>query len=167
MNLKQRSLLLLKNTRFLTLATQDADLLPWASTVEFRIKFNPLRFVWLSAHSAKHSQNIYRNDYASGTVFNHSLPEMKKLDLDGMQFTGRVREMAQEENVDALNLFYPSAPFDDIPITSPTISLDDIQGDGHSRFYELTVEKLWLLNIEQWLETQKSDRVSVPLSLLF
>lgn len=166
MNLKKRSLLLLQNTRFLTLATQGDDRLPWASTVEHCVKLNPLRFIWFSSRQAKHSQNIQQNDRVSGSLFNHSLPEMIKFGLDGMQFTGIARELPEPECEKAFNEFYPQSPFDELPIPQTKIRLDELSGNGHSRFYEIIVENLWMFDMKGWENKQESRRVTVPISLL-
>ena len=166
MNLKTRSLLLLQNTRFLTLATQGDDQLPWASTVEHCVKLNPLRFIWFSSRQAKHSKNIQHNEKVSGSLFNHSLPEIHKLGLDGMQFTGKARELSALECEEALDEFYPQSPFDEVSATATRIPLDELTGNGHSRFYEITVENLWMFDMKSWEEKQESRRVTVPISLL-
>lgn len=166
MNLKTRSLLLLQNTRFLTLATQGNDQLPWASTVEHCVKLNPLRFIWFSSRQAKHSKNIQQNEKISGSLFNHSLPEMLKSGLDGMQFTGKARELTDAECEEALEEFYPQSPFDEISPSFTQVNLNALRSNGHSRFYEMTVDHLWMFDIKSWGDKQESRRVTVPISLL-
>lgn len=166
MSLKQRSLVLLHATRFVTFATLSPENVPWATTVEPKILFNPLRFLWYSAHQSQHSQNIRHHAQVSGTLFNYHLPEYGSAGFDGAQFMGTARELSVDESADAYHEFHQNSLFDESQNTLPSIALEQLQEGGHSRFYELIVEQWWLFDREHWLANQESRRIPVPLSYL-
>ncbi|HEQ1860129.1 TPA: pyridoxamine 5'-phosphate oxidase family protein [Providencia alcalifaciens] len=166
MSLKQRSLVLLHTTRFVTFATLSPKNVPWATTVEPKILFNPVRFLWYSAHQSQHSQNIRHHSQVSGTLFNDHLPEFGSAGFDGAQFTGAARELSVDESADAYREFHQNSLFDETQNALPSIALEQLQENGHSRFYELIVEQWWLFDMEHWLTHQESRRIPVPLSYL-
>lgn len=166
MSLKQRSLVLLHTTRFVTFATLSSENVPWATTVEPKILFNPLRFLWYSAHQSQHSQNIRHHSQVSGTLFNYHLPEFGLPGFDGAQFTGIARELSVDESEDAYHEFHQNSLFDETQNALPSIALEQLQENGHSRFYALIVEQWWLFDMAHWLTNQESRRIPVPLSYL-
>ncbi|HHR6031325.1 TPA: pyridoxamine 5'-phosphate oxidase family protein [Providencia alcalifaciens] len=166
MSLKQRSLALLHTARFVTFATQCNDHSPWASTVEPRILLNPLRFIWFSCHQSQHSQNIRQNPQVSGSLFRYDLIEYPEIGLDGAQFIGHARELSDEECISAYSHYYQLTPFDDTQHLTDMIPLEQLQKNGHSRFYQVDIEQFWLVDIESWVTHKENRRVSVPLSYL-
>ncbi|UBX50709.1 pyridoxamine 5'-phosphate oxidase family protein [Providencia alcalifaciens] len=166
MSLKQRSLVLLHTTRFVTFATLSPENTPWAATVEPKILFNPLRFLWYSAHQNLHSQNIRHHAQVSGTLFNYHLPEFGSVGFDGAQFLGTARELSVEESTDAYREFHQNSLFNETQNTLPSITLEQLQGGGHSRFYEFIVDQWWLFDMTYWLANQESRCIPVPLSYL-
>jgi uncharacterized protein YhbP (UPF0306 family) len=166
MSLKQRSLVLLHTTRFVTFATLSPENVPWATTVEPKILFNPVRLLWYSAYQSQHSQNIRYHSQVSGTLFNYHLPEFGSAGFDGAQFTGVARELSVDESADAYREFHQNSLFDETQNALPSIALEQLQENGHSRFYELIVEQWWLFDTAHWLTSQESRRIPVPLSYL-
>jgi uncharacterized protein YhbP (UPF0306 family) len=83
-NLLERSTSLLDNARFLTLATRSSEE-SWAATVNFVPLRSPLRLLWYSLRSARHSRHIAENPRIAASIFMTGLPG---LGLDGAQLTG-------------------------------------------------------------------------------
>ncbi|HDI4959788.1 TPA: pyridoxamine 5'-phosphate oxidase family protein [Salmonella enterica] len=166
MNLVQRSLYLLNSARFFTLASQQGDGLPWASTVNYVPLFEPLRLVWYSMRIARHSRNICHRTEVSGSLFRYDMQETSPLGLDGAQFTGNAREIPQSEceriHQDYYRLNFPDA----LERARWQLPLHEFYGDGPRRFYELLINDWWLLDIEGWLQTKEDRRVSVALAQL-
>ncbi|WP_431045364.1 pyridoxamine 5'-phosphate oxidase family protein [Streptomyces sp. P1-3] len=84
----ERSRHLLEQARYMTLATSDGTS-PWASTVNFVALHAPLRLLYYSLRTARHSRNIDGNPQVSGSIYITGLPGFG---LDGAQFTGECRE---------------------------------------------------------------------------
>ncbi|WP_279046045.1 pyridoxamine 5'-phosphate oxidase family protein [Cedecea davisae] len=166
MSLAQRSLYLLNNARFFTLASQNSDCTPWASTVNYVPLFAPLRLVWYSMRTAKHSENISLCAEVSGSLFRYDMQETSPLGLDGAQFTGIAREIPQSEckgiHQDYYRLNFP----DVLERARWQLPLHEFYGDGLRRFYELLIKEWWLLDIDAWLQTKEDKRVPVPLNQL-
>lgn len=164
MGLAQRSLHLLNSARFFTLASQHADDIPWASTVNYVPLFNPLRLVWYSMRSARHSGNINHSAKVSGSLFRYDMQETSPLGLDGAQFTGSAREIPQSEceriHQDYYRLNFPDA----LVRARRQLPLHEFYGDGPRRFYELIINDWWLLDIDGWLQTKEDKRIPVPLA---
>ncbi|MEK9498102.1 pyridoxamine 5'-phosphate oxidase family protein [Photorhabdus sp. P32] len=166
MNLTQRSLYLLNSARFFTLASQNDDGTPWASTVNYVPLFEPLRLVWYSMSTARHSENIRYRAEVSGSLFRYDMQETSPLGLDGAQFTGHAREIPQSEcehiHRDYYRLNFPDA----LARARWQLPVHEFYGDGARRFYELLINDWWLLDIDGWLETKEDKRVPVPLAQL-
>ncbi|CBJ80640.1 hypothetical protein XBJ2_740008 [Xenorhabdus bovienii str. Jollieti] len=166
MNLIQRSLYLLNNARFFTLASRHADNMPWAATVNYVPLFEPLRLVWYSMRIARHSENIFYHAEVSGSLFCHDMQATAPPGLDGAQFTGCAREIPQCEceciHQDYYRLNFPEAR----ERARWQLPLHEFYGDGARRFYELRINDWWLLDIDGWLKTKEDRRVPVPLAQL-
>ena len=52
----------------MTLATADADGLPWATPVEFACD-ESMRFYWTSHFDARHSRNVRANARAAAVIY--------------------------------------------------------------------------------------------------
>lgn len=73
MSLVERSLYLLQNTRFFTLASRSLVGDVWASTVSYVAAFEPIRIIWCSDRLSKHSENIREHAQVSGAIFRADL----------------------------------------------------------------------------------------------
>lgn len=166
MDLTQRSFYLLESARFFTLASQNADSTPWASTLNYVPLFGPLRLVWYSMKSARHSENIRRNAEVSGSLFRYDMQETSPLGLDGAQFTGSAREIPQSECERVHHDYYRLNFPDLLERARWEIPLEEFYGDGERRFYEITINEWWLLDIDGWLKTKNDDRVPVAVDQL-
>ncbi|KMJ45344.1 pyridoxamine 5'-phosphate oxidase family protein [Xenorhabdus khoisanae] len=166
MTLEQRSRELVNSARFFTLASQGADNLPWASTVNYVPLFDPLRLVWYSMRTAKHSRNIHHCAAVSGSLFRYDMQKTSPIGLDGAQFTGIVREIPECECEHIHQSYYHLNFPDELERARWELPLHEFYGDGSRRFYALLINDWWLLDIDTWLKTKEDRRVSVPISQL-
>lgn len=157
--LVERSHHLLANARYMTLASTDGTL-PWASTVNFVALHHPLRLLYYSLHTARHSRNVERNSLVSGALHLTGLPGFG---LDGAQFIGHCHA-AGPEAVEELHRSYYDINFPDEHTRSAwLLPSSDFHGPGPRRFYVVEVFNWWLLDIDRWLQDKHDQRIAVPL----
>lgn len=162
----ERSLSLLKNARFFTLASRSLAGEVWASTVNYVPLFTPVRMLWCSMRTAKHSENIRQHAYISGSVFRTDLQGVSPLGLDGAQFSGICREIPGHESAEAYHYFSLNNFPDEALRKEWMPPLDEFVGKGARRFYEVKITEWWLLDIDFWLETRQDRRIPVDLSMI-
>lgn len=83
---------LLFSSRFMTLATADADGSPWASPVEFACD-ERLRFHWTSHLEARHSRNLRENPRAALSIYDSTQPAGLRAEVQGLYAEGPVEEL--------------------------------------------------------------------------
>lgn len=160
--LAERSRHLLGHARFMTLATSDGTA-PWASTVNFVALHRPLRLLYYSAHTARHSRNVELRPLVSGSIYLTGLPG---LGLDGAQFTGRCHS-AGPEDVPELHRTYYALNFpDERTRRAWRLPEADFHGAGPRRFYVVEVLRWWLLDVDRWLVDKHDQRIAVPVEEL-
>jgi uncharacterized protein YhbP (UPF0306 family) len=156
-NLLERSASLLDNARFLTLATRNSEE-SWAATVNFVPLRSPLRLLWYSLRSARHSRHIIENPQIAASIFMIGLPG---LELDGAQLTGTCQPV--EDRVADYHQLYYELNFPDETVRAQwLLPLSEFTRDGPRRFYLLTVNRWWLLDIERWRRDKYDTRIEVP-----
>ncbi len=159
-----RSRTLLETTRFITLATVSDAGEAWASTVNFVPLRGPLRLVWYSMRAARHSRNIDARRRIAGSIFRTDLGNLSPIGLDGAQCSGPCRVIPSEE-LSGIHLQYYERNFPDPGIRQawmlPPAEFTDA---GPRRFYELTVERWWLLDIDRWLIDKHDGRIEVSVA---
>lgn len=166
MSLIERSLSLLQSARFFTLASRSLDGVVWASTVNFVPAFSPVRVIWCSMRTARHSENIRQCTQVSGSVFRTDLQGVSPLGLDGAQFTGVSREVPEHESAETHDYFSRSNFPDEALRAEWMPALSEFVGEGKRRFYELEIGEWWLLDIDHWLEARQDQRIAVSLDTL-
>jgi len=166
MSLTQRSLYLLNSARFFTLASQQGNEAPWASTLNYVPLFEPLRLVWYSMSTARHSRNIHNRAEVSGSLFRYDMQDASPPGLDGAQFSGVAREIPKSECEYFHQEYYRLNFPDELVRANWQRPLHEFYGDGVRRFYALQITDWWLLDIDGWLETKEDKRIPVPLSQL-
>jgi len=164
MTVEQRSRYLLNSARFFTLASLGADGLPWASTVNYVPLFEPLRLVWYSMRTARHSRNIHHCAEVSASLFRYDMQKMSAIGLDGAQFTGIAREIPAGECEHTHQNYYRLNFPDVLERARWQLPLHEFYGNGSRRFYECLVSEWWLLDIDTWLKTKEDRRISVSIS---
>lgn len=156
-DLRARSRRLLDDARFLTLATQS-EAGPWAATVNFVAFGSPLRLMWYSLHEARHSRDIAARPDVAATIFMTGLPD---LGLDGAQLVGEAHPV--EHDVAGYHQRYYELNFPDEVVRAQwQLPVEEFTGAGPRRFYVLTVDRWWLLDIERWKRDMHDTRVEVP-----
>lgn len=163
MSPQERSLSLLQSTRFCTLASRSQEGVVWASTVNYVPAFSPVRLVWCSMKTARHSENIRQCAQVSGSIFRTDLQGVSPLGLDGAQFIGISREIPEEESAEIHDYFSRSNFPDEALRAEYMPPLSEFKSDGKRRFYELAISEWWLLDIDNWLETKQDQRIAVNL----
>ncbi|RFU39941.1 pyridoxamine 5'-phosphate oxidase family protein [Actinomadura logoneensis] len=156
--LVQRSHHLLANARFMTLATTDGDE-PWASTVNFVALYRPLRLLYYSLHTARHSRNVANNPLVSGSIYMTGLPGFG---LDGAQFTGHCLAVGPDQLAQVHRTYYELNFPDENTRREWLLPQSEFHGTGPRRFYMVQVRNWWLLDIDRWLVDKHDQRVEVP-----
>lgn len=87
---------LLFGSKFMTLATADADGLPWASPVEFACD-DDLRFHWTSHVVARHSRNVRANPRAALSIYDSTQAAGVRAEVQGLYAEGSVEELSRAE----------------------------------------------------------------------
>ncbi|MCX5381456.1 pyridoxamine 5'-phosphate oxidase family protein [Streptomyces sp. NBC_00091] len=150
---------LLANARFTTLATHDGRT-PWAATVNFVALHRPLRLLWASMASARHSRDIAAERSVAGSIYMTGLPGFG---LDGMQYSGTARSIEHESEVIAFHKTFYDLNFPDEAVRQQLLLPPETYfRDGGRRLYLLTVEQYWLLDIDRWLIDMTDQRIEVP-----
>lgn len=162
----QRSRTLLESARFMTLATVSPGGEPWASTVNYVCQREPLKLIWYSMRDAAHSRNIGANAAVSASIFRYDLGTASPIGLDGVQLAGECRAIPDAE-VEQTHQHYYQRNFPDALIRRQwMLPVEQFRGGGARRFYELSVARWWLLDIECWLQDKRDRRIELPLSQL-
>ncbi|WP_411140439.1 pyridoxamine 5'-phosphate oxidase family protein [Streptomyces sp. x-80] len=160
--LAERSHHLLSTARFMTLATCDGTS-PWASTVNFVALHAPLRLLYYSLRTARHSLNIEHHPRVAGSMFLTGLPGFG---LDGAQFTGLCRPIETNTLTEHHQLYYTLNFPDENDRRQWLLPPPEFRDEGPRRFYTLEVTQWWLLDIDRWLVDKHDQRVAVPLQAL-
>ncbi|WP_230492850.1 hypothetical protein [Martelella alba] len=148
------------------MATALPDGLTWAATLNHVVCYNPLRLIWYSMKQAVHSEHIRRRAAVAGSIFFDNRPELSFLGLDGAQFTGEAREIPYQE-CQAVHHYYYEHNFTDPAIREKwLIDVDEFHNAGPRRFYELTINAWWLLDLDGWAINKEDRRIAVPLNAL-
>lgn len=162
--LVDRSNVLIEHGRFVTIATGGSGGV-WASTVNFVPLREPLRLLWYSPRHAQHSRNIDARPEVAGSIFLTGI--RNEVGLDGVQLTGTVRAIEDADELAERAEHYYTRNFPDEQVRAQwRLPLTEFRGDGHRRFYELTVTGWWVLDIEHWLATKNDQRLAVDLDAL-
>ncbi|MEU2718769.1 pyridoxamine 5'-phosphate oxidase family protein [Streptomyces sp. NPDC007205] len=160
--LVERSQHLLDNARFMTLATSDGAS-PWASTVNFVALRAPLRLLFYSLRSARHSRHVERHPVVSGSIYMTGLPGFG---LDGAQFTGFCQTVDRDSLTEYHRLYYELNFPDDAIRREWLLPKEEFHGNGPRRFYVVEVRQWWLLDIDRWLQDKHDQRIAVPVRAL-
>lgn len=152
-----RSVFLLDNARFLTLATHGPGG-PWAATVNYVPLRSPLRLLWYSSRRARHSTDLGAHPKAAASLFLTGLPGFG---LDGAQLSGTCQEVAADDVAEYHRHYYETNFPDEVVRAEWLLPTTEFVADGPRRFYLMTVERWWLLDIDRWLRDKHDQRVEV------
>ncbi|WP_141323000.1 pyridoxamine 5'-phosphate oxidase family protein [Myxococcus sp. AB025B] len=161
--LLQRLELLLRTGRFVTLATSAPSGAAWASTVNYVPHISDqVRLIWYSMKDARHSRNIERQEQVSGSIFRTDLETLSPLGLDGVQLVGRCHAVEGQELESYRDYYYRRNFPDDTVRQKWLLPPEEFTDKGPRRFYALTIEEWWLLDIDGWLEHMRDQRIDLP-----
>ncbi|AZV26581.1 hypothetical protein CT157_11340 [Pseudomonas syringae] len=166
MSLEQRAYNLLKESRFVTLASCSKEGDVWASTVNYIPVLKPVSLVWSSQRSAQHSQNIRNSKKISGSIFRYDLQGISPLGVDGVQFNGSACEISSSESEEIYNYFRRcnfSNESESLRFMPP---LEEFLEAGHRRFYRVKIQQLWLFDIDEWLDSKNDQRVLIDIDAM-
>lgn len=165
LSLARRSRFLLDNARYVTLATTGPDG-PWSSPVNYVALHEPLRLLWHSPRTARHSQNVTVSPRVSGSLFLTGIigaHERAGLPLDGAQLTGMCYEVSEDELSDLYHHYYEKNFFlDPAECHQWQLPLTEFRDDGPRRFYLLHVNRMSLFDTERWTCDKHTTRIEVP-----
>ena len=85
----------------MTLATADADGVPWANPVEFACD-EGLRFYWNSLPDARHSRNVRSNPRAALVIYDSTQAAGVRAEVQGLYVEGPVEEFERSDLHDVL-----------------------------------------------------------------
>jgi hypothetical protein len=87
---------LIFESSFMTLATADADGVPWVSPVEFACD-EELQFYWFSTTDTRHSQNVQTNPQAALSIYDHAFVPSSGRQPTALYGEGPVEQLHQSE----------------------------------------------------------------------
>jgi hypothetical protein len=129
------ALALLEANTYQTLATADAEGVPWATPVWFAFDAAARRLLWVSAPETRHSRNVAVRPLACAVVFDSRvLPQ----DAAAVYVAGRAgeRDAAEIAAYSARSVALGLSPW----------GVGDVSGDARMRLYGLDVEEAWVLD---------------------
>jgi nitroimidazol reductase NimA-like FMN-containing flavoprotein (pyridoxamine 5'-phosphate oxidase superfamily) len=129
------ALALLEANTYLTLATADADGVPWATPVWFAFDAPARRLLWVSAPGARHSQNLAARPLGCAVVFDSTVAPR---DAAAVYVSGRAGER------DTAEIAAYSAR--SVALGLAAWTPEDVAGAARMRLYGLDVEEAWVLD---------------------
>lgn len=158
--LAERTRRILTEAGYLTLATTDGDGRPWAAVLQYAWLPDPLRFLFGSATASRHSRHVAARPAVSGALFVTDDGELTA--VDGAQFTGACRELVADEVAAHHAAFYDALLPDATSRAEYTLPVTALLPPADHRIYQVTVERLWLVDTTTWIEDRIDRRVEVP-----
>jgi uncharacterized protein YhbP (UPF0306 family) len=137
----RRTLKILKNNAYMTLATATKSGAPWISPL-FYVHDRHNRLYWYSRKEAKHSRLLAKNDRVAITIFDsHANSD----EADGLYISGKAREVTKRELIRILPS-YAKKCFGNLADRVRYIKgLPDFLGKSPLRMYVAIPGKLWVL----------------------
>jgi hypothetical protein len=84
-------------------------------------------------------------------------------DVDGAQFTGTCRELTDAEVREHHATFYDALLPDEKTRAEYTLPVEALLPPADHRIYQITVDRLWIVDTSTWIEDRIDRRVEVPL----
>jgi uncharacterized protein YhbP (UPF0306 family) len=152
---------ILAEAKFLALSTVSGDGEPWSAVLQYAWLNQPLRFLFGSATQSRHSRDIVGNPAVSGSLF--VAGDGQLTDVDGAQFTGTCRELTDAEVREHHAAFYDAVLPDEKTRAEYTLPVEALLAPADHRIYQITVDRLWIVDTSTWIEDRIDRRVEVPL----
>jgi uncharacterized protein YhbP (UPF0306 family) len=135
---------ILRNNRYMTLATYSMGVLPWASPVAYALD-SSWTFYWYSAQNATHSKNISQNRNVTAAIFNSAATFEE---VDGIQLAG-LADMVSVSELQLVHKLYWEHCFPDPKLRKRyERPMGDFQGGSILRFYHLMPMEMWKYDTE-------------------
>lgn len=136
---------------YITLATVDADGVPWNTPVYAGFD-DAYRCYWVSASHVRHSQNIAATHRAAIVVYDSTAPAGTG---KGVYIQARVEELTDEQG-----MIHALAVLERRGWKKP---LDEVRGSSIHRVYRAIPEQMWINIIESLNGQQYDTRVELDL----
>ncbi|NUT91507.1 MAG: pyridoxamine 5'-phosphate oxidase family protein [Saccharothrix sp.] len=150
----------LGEAKYLSLATVSAAGEPWSAVLQYAVLRDPLRFLFGSAVGSRHSRDVAVRPAVSGSLF---VTGTSLTEVDGAQFAGTCRELAEDEVRTHHAAFYDALLPDEASRAEYTLPVEALLAPAEHRIYQVTVERVWLIDTSRWIEDRIDRRVEVPL----
>jgi uncharacterized protein YhbP (UPF0306 family) len=161
MTLADRTRRILVEAKYLALSTVSSDGQPWSSVLQYAYLPTPLRFLFGSATESSHSRHIAANPAVSGSLFVTGDGALTA--VDGAQFSGTCRELTAAEVREHHATFYDALLPDEESRAEYTLPVAALLPPADHRIYQITVDRLWLIDTSTWIEDRIDRRVEVTL----
>jgi nitroimidazol reductase NimA-like FMN-containing flavoprotein (pyridoxamine 5'-phosphate oxidase superfamily) len=132
----------IRNNRFITLATAGNNGHPWIAPLMYAVDKNN-RFYWVSGHEAVHSKHIAQNPSAAIVIFD-SDPEYGK--AQALYGSGTAEELSGDELALGCDVFYRMRFPDDVEREAKGRKPTVFKGDSPRRMYRITVTEFSILH---------------------
>jgi nitroimidazol reductase NimA-like FMN-containing flavoprotein (pyridoxamine 5'-phosphate oxidase superfamily) len=133
---------LLRENRYMTLATAAADGQPWIAPLMFAFDRDD-GFIWPSALDAVHSLQLRENPLAAAVVFD-SQPEYGK--AQALYCRGRAIELSGDQLEIACSVFYARRYPDPAERSQKSRGASAFLGDSPRRLYRIQIDQYSLLH---------------------
>jgi hypothetical protein len=161
MPLTDRTSRILDEAKYLSLSTVSDDGSPWSAVLQYAWLSSPLRFLFGSATQSRHSLHVAARPSVSGSLF--VTGDGALTSVDGAQFTGVCQELPVHLVREHHAVFYDALLPDEESRAEYTLPVEALLPPADHRIYQITVDRLWLIDTSTWLEDRIDRRVSVPL----
>jgi len=163
-DLAARTRRLLDEATYLNLATVSAENEPWVAVLQYAWIADPLRFVFGSAISARHSRHLASSPAVSGSLFVAGVGGDTAITaVDGAQFTGRCSEVATDDLGRYHSTFYESVFPDAEERAEWTLPQSMLRPPAEHRLYLIEVERWWLIDTRTWAQDRIDRRIEMSL----
>ena len=156
---EERTTRILAEAKYLTLSTVDESGHPWSAVLQYAWLATPLRFLFGSATVSRHSRHVATRPAVSGALF---VAGDGLTAVDGAQFTGTCRELSAPEVHEHHTAFYDALLPDERSRAEYTLPVELLLPPSAHRIYQITVDRLWLVDTSTWIEDRIDRRVEVP-----
>lgn len=157
----ERTTRILATAKYLALSTVSDAGAPWSAVLQYAWLPRPLRFLFGSATQSRHSRHIAARPAVSGSLFVTGGGELTA--VDGAQFSGTCRELTEDEVRRHHATFYDALLPDEKDRTEYTLPVEALLPPADHRIYQITVDRLWLVDTSTWIEDRIDRRVEVAL----
>lgn len=161
MTLAVRTKRILEEAKYLSMSTVSGEGQPWSAVLQYAWLPQPLRFLFGSATVSRHSGHIAARPNVSGSLFVTGDGALTA--VDGAQFTGTCRELTPDEVRQHHGTFYDALLPDEESRAEYTLPVEALLPPADHRIYQITVDRLWLIDTSTWLEDRIDRRVEVEM----